>query len=77
MMDVDFTGFAKYALFECFTSPTRFWLTILHRSLGDEAVTIVIGRERKKYNLHKKLLCNAVPYFAKAFNGQFAESKDD
>ncbi|KAI4729861.1 hypothetical protein E4T49_02313 [Aureobasidium sp. EXF-10728] len=39
-----------------------------------ETVTLVIGKERKTYTLHKDLLCFYSDYFRTAFNGSFREA---
>jgi BTB/POZ domain len=38
-------------------------------------VTIFVGAKRKKFVLHKMLVCREAPYFDKAFNGSFEEAK--
>jgi hypothetical protein len=37
-------------------------------------VQIIVGPERKKFNLSKPMLAHASPYFDKAFNGKFDEA---
>lgn len=38
-------------------------------------VAIIVGAEKKKFVLHKKLVCREAPYFDKIFNGNFEEAK--
>ncbi|THV48588.1 hypothetical protein BGAL_0239g00100 [Botrytis galanthina] len=46
----------------------------LGKVLGNELVTITIGKEKQKFTLHKRLLCESVEYFRAAFSG-FRESQ--
>jgi hypothetical protein len=39
-------------------------------------VDIYVGAERRKWTIHKKLICTRVPYFEKAFQGSFQEATD-
>jgi len=39
-------------------------------------VTLIVGKEKKAYNLHKDLLCFYSDYFRAAFNGSFKEAAD-
>jgi hypothetical protein len=48
---------------------------IWSRALGDEIVTLYVGKKRKKFTLHKKLLCDRRKYFSKAFRGRFQEAQ--
>lgn len=48
----------------------------LSSALGEEVVEVLVGPKRKKFPIHKKLLCNASDFFSKAFNGGFQEAKD-
>jgi hypothetical protein len=41
-----------------------------------ETVTLVIGAQRKAYNVHKDLLCFYSDYFRAAFHGSFKEAKE-
>ncbi|MCJ1286690.1 hypothetical protein MMC26_006036 [Xylographa opegraphella] len=45
--------------------------------LGTETISLFVGPERKHYVVHKKLLCDTVPYFSKLLEGPFVESKAD
>jgi len=45
------------------------------RVLGDEIVTIYIGKKRKKSLVRKKLICGRSEFFAKAFTSRFEEPK--
>jgi hypothetical protein len=38
------------------------------RSLGEDIVTIYVGAKRKKFQIHKKLLCDRSSFFQKAFS---------
>ncbi|TVY82764.1 hypothetical protein LSUE1_G003296 [Lachnellula suecica] len=42
-------------------------------NLGNEFVTIYVGKKRKEYVVHKKVICDAADYFSKAFTGAFIE----
>ncbi|KAE9381258.1 hypothetical protein N431DRAFT_440138 [Stipitochalara longipes BDJ] len=44
--------------------------------LGHEFVTLYVGSKRKKFKVHKKLLCDRSLFFSKAFNGSFKEAQD-
>lgn len=44
--------------------------------MGDDIVTLYVGAERKRFTVHKKLLCDGSPFFAKAFQGSFKEAKE-
>jgi hypothetical protein len=39
-------------------------------------VTVFVGAQKKKYVLHKMLVCREAPYFDKAFNGSFEEASN-
>ncbi|KAI4738499.1 hypothetical protein E4T50_11054 [Aureobasidium sp. EXF-12298] len=39
-------------------------------------VTLIVGKEKKAYNLHKDLLCFYSDYFRAAFNGSFKEAAE-
>lgn len=43
------------------------------RDLGDELVTIYAGPSKRKFTVHKKLICDKVTVFAKMFDGLFKE----
>ncbi|MCJ1434599.1 hypothetical protein MMC27_003968 [Xylographa pallens] len=45
--------------------------------LGTETISLFVGPERKQYVVHKRLLCDTVPYFSKLLDGPFVESKAD
>ena len=38
-------------------------------------ITIVVGAEKKKFVLHKELVCREAPYFDRMFNGNLKEAK--
>ena len=38
-------------------------------------ITILVGPEERRFNLHKKLLCQRSSFFTKAFEGGFAEAE--
>jgi hypothetical protein len=46
------------------------------RNLGNEMVTLYVGPKRKKFIVHKKLICDSADYFDKAFNGRFKEGRE-
>jgi len=48
-------------------------LTSRISNLGTDFVTIYVGKERKEYNIHKKVICDTADYFSKAFTGAFQE----
>lgn len=39
-------------------------------------MTIIVGKEKKAYNLHKDLLCFYSDYFRAALNGNFKEAAE-
>jgi hypothetical protein len=43
--------------------------------LGDEIVTLYVGSKRKKFTVHKKLLCDRCKFFSTAFKSGFHETK--
>lgn len=45
-------------------------------ALGFDMVVIHVGPSRKKYHVHKKILCDKVDYFHKMFNNGFTETLD-
>jgi len=49
-------------------------MLILSRAMGHEFVKLYVGDERKEFTIHKKLLCDRVDFFAKAFSGGFQEA---
>ncbi|CAD6441481.1 8381d201-8d09-46f8-90a6-3cc1c6cbfc1d [Sclerotinia trifoliorum] len=49
----------------------------LGTALGDEVVTVTVGKEKRKFVLHKQLLCDSVQYFRSAFSaGAFKEGQE-
>ncbi|KAH7417457.1 hypothetical protein BKA64DRAFT_769422 [Cadophora sp. MPI-SDFR-AT-0126] len=44
--------------------------------LGEETVTLHVGPKRKAFLVHKKLICQSVDYFDKAFNSSFKEGAE-
>ncbi|PQE11709.1 BTB POZ domain-containing protein [Rutstroemia sp. NJR-2017a WRK4] len=44
--------------------------------LGTVIVTIYVGEDKVKFTIHKKLLCDHVKFFDKAFRGGFKEVAD-
>ncbi|THZ18857.1 hypothetical protein D6C91_05343 [Aureobasidium pullulans] len=46
------------------------------RDLFRDSVTLVVGRSKKAYTLHKDLLCFYSDYFRAAFNGSFKEAAE-
>ncbi|KAH8597133.1 hypothetical protein B0O99DRAFT_592884 [Bisporella sp. PMI_857] len=47
----------------------------LCQKLGTEIVNIIVGEEKKKFVLHKNLICTSSPVFERMFNGSFKEGK--
>jgi hypothetical protein len=47
------------------------------RTMGDEVVSIYVGPKRKKFLVHKKLICEASDFFSKAFTGGFQEAQEN
>ena len=47
---------------------------MLSRVLTSDMVDIFVGPKRKKFHLHRELLCDRSDYFNAAFQGSFAES---
>lgn len=45
------------------------------RVLGDEIVTLYVGKKRQKIPVHKKLICDRCEYFSKAIGGNFSEAE--
>jgi hypothetical protein len=45
------------------------------RVLGEEVVTLYVGKKRQKIPVHKKLICDRCEYFSKAFSGNFKEAE--
>jgi hypothetical protein len=60
------------------TKMQRPWpvLIALSRSLGDETVTLIVGKRRKEFTVHKQLLCESCDYFRRAFDGSFKEGHE-
>jgi hypothetical protein len=44
--------------------------------MGEEIVTLYVGPTRKKFIVHKNLICDSSDFFKKAFTGNFVESKE-
>lgn len=44
--------------------------------MGSDIVTLVVGKKRKEFKVHKKLICEASKFFNDAFNGPFKEGKE-
>lgn len=44
--------------------------------MGNETVTIYVGNKRKRFTIHKKLLCDQSDYFLKAFTSGFKEREE-
>ncbi|PQE03952.1 50s ribosomal l17 protein [Rutstroemia sp. NJR-2017a BVV2] len=51
-------------------------LIALSRSLGNETVTLIVGKKRKEFTVHKQLLCDSCGYFRGAFDGSFKEGQE-
>jgi hypothetical protein len=48
---------------------------MIRSDLGEELVTIFVGDKRKKFVVHKKLLCDSADYFKGVFTGDFEEAR--
>lgn len=44
--------------------------------MGSEVVSIFLGKKRKEFNVHKKLICDASKFFSDAFTGPFKEGQE-
>lgn len=44
--------------------------------MGCEVVSVFVGKKRKEFNVHKKLICEASKFFSDAFNGPFKEGQE-
>ncbi|KAE9381257.1 hypothetical protein N431DRAFT_505669 [Stipitochalara longipes BDJ] len=44
-------------------------------TLGDEIITLYVGKKRQKITVHKKLVCDRCKFFSKAFCGNFPEAE--
>jgi hypothetical protein len=51
-------------------------ILIWNRILGHDIVTIYVGRKRKRFTVHKKLICDRSSFFARALNSSFKEAQD-
>ena len=49
-------------------------VTNYHRMIGTEMVGLYVGPNKEHYHVHKKILCNEIPYFEKMFKGNFKEA---
>jgi hypothetical protein len=45
--------------------------------IEDETVSIYVGPKRKKFLVHKKLICEISDFFSKAFTGGFQEAQEN
>jgi len=43
--------------------------------MGDEIITLYVGPTRKKFTVHKSLICDSSEFFKKAFTGGFLEGQ--
>lgn len=41
--------------------------------MGTDFVTVYVGKARKEYIIHEKVICDVADYFSKAFTGAFKE----
>ncbi|TVY35864.1 hypothetical protein LOCC1_G008543 [Lachnellula occidentalis] len=44
------------------------------KSMGSAMVDLYVGPRKEHFHVHKDLLCNKIPYFAKMFKGGFQEA---
>ncbi|KAF4635213.1 hypothetical protein G7Y89_g2885 [Cudoniella acicularis] len=47
--------------------------TLLGDNIGTQMVTIIVGRSRTKFVVHKDLICHTAVFFSKAFTSAFVE----
>ncbi|KAL2064592.1 hypothetical protein VTL71DRAFT_3729 [Oculimacula yallundae] len=47
------------------------------QAMGSEVVELIVGPEKKKFIVHKDLLCSKVPYFEKMFKGGYSEATNN
>ena len=45
--------------------------------MGSETVAVFVGKKRKEFNVHKKLICQASKFFNDAFSGPFKEGQEN
>jgi len=45
--------------------------------MGSETVSVLVGKKRKEFNVHKKLICQASKFFNDAFSGPFKEGQEN
>jgi hypothetical protein len=45
--------------------------------MGSEIVSVLVGKKRKEFNVHKKLICQASKFFNDAFTGPFKEGQEN
>jgi len=45
--------------------------------MGSEVVSVLVGKERKEFIVHKKLICQASKFFNDAFTGPFKEGQEN
>lgn len=53
------------------------WDTDPSRFSGAEIVTLLVGRDKVKFLVHKDILCQESPYFEKAFKSGFKEATEN
>jgi hypothetical protein len=61
-------------------SPFLHWrklLISLRRLMGSETVSVFVGKKRKEFNVHKKLICEASKFFKDAFTGPYKEGQEN
>jgi hypothetical protein len=46
------------------------------RLMGSETIKVFVGRKRKEFSIHKKLICQASKFFNDAFTGAFKEGQE-
>ncbi|KAH6668903.1 hypothetical protein B0J14DRAFT_641646 [Halenospora varia] len=46
------------------------------REMGTEFVELFVGEEEEPFRIHKKKLCDKIPYFNTMFNSDFQEGRD-
>jgi len=53
---------------------SAYWL-IAYSSFGGDTARVEVGPDRTPFTVHADILCNRSPFFQRALNGAFEESK--
>lgn len=49
---------------------------MIHRMNHEEVIPVIVGEAEKTFYVHKKVLCDASPFFASALNKEWLEKED-